>query len=322
MSVELSVVVPVYRAEDCLEALHQRLTAVLTELGRPYEIVLVEDAGPDASWARIQELAAKDEHVRGFQLSRNFGQHPAITAGLSQARGAWVVVMDCDLEDPPEEIPRLLAAAEEGDHDLVLARRRLRGQGFLRGLLSQTYFRLLSTFTQLPLDGRYGTFSLLSRKVVDAFLSFRDRNRHYLFILLWLGFRRGAIDYDQAERYAGTSSYTLGALVRHAIEGVFFQTAVLLRWIVYAGFAQALLGVLAAAVLVYWRLTGQIFPGWTSLVCLILLSSGGLMVSTGITGLYIGEVFEQVKSRPLFVVGRSTAGAAPGEARAGGGLAP
>jgi dolichol-phosphate mannosyltransferase len=302
--IELSVVVPVYGCASCLKELHRRLTAVLTQLVADYELVFVDDRAPDNAWPVLVELGAADQRVRAFRLSRNFGQHKAITAGLAASRGRWVVVMDCDLQDPPEQIPRLYEAAVAG-HDVVFGRRATRSHSPLRQLAARIYFRLMNTFTRSEIDGSFGTFSILSAKVVDAYLKMGERDRHYLFILYWLGFDHAVVDYDHAERSIGDSSYGLGSLVRHAIDGVFFQTTVLLRWIVYLGFLLSAAGAGLAVYFVIAKLTDAAYPGWTSLAVFTLVIGGFMIVSTGTIGLYVGKVFEQVKARPLYVVDES-----------------
>lgn len=311
---EISVVIPVYRCTPCLRPLYDRLVATLEAIGDDFEIVLVDDRGGDGAWPLIEELAECDGRVRGVRLSRNFGQQVAITAGLSASRGAWVVVMDCDLQDPPEVIALLRAKAREG-YEIVYGRRKNKPTTFARRLTARLYFKALNVFTGARLQGEFGSFSLISRKVVDAFLRVRDRDRHYILVLHWLGFDWSSVDYEPAERHAGESSYSFVKLLRHAADGVFFQTTVLLRWIVYFGFVLATLGVLFAAYLIAARLTGNALPGWTSIAVITLIGSGSIITTTGITGLYIGKVFEQVKDRPLFVVDTSTDGWREDESR-------
>jgi dolichol-phosphate mannosyltransferase len=304
----LSVVVPVYGCVGCLDALHRRLTATLESLGHEYELIFVEDRGGDDSWEKLCEFSRSDAHVRAFRLSRNFGQHAAITAGISKATGRWVVVMDCDLQDPPEEIPRLLAKAMEG-YDVVLARRlRTGGTPWPRRFFSYAYFALVRLLTGADINGEYGSFSLISDKVADAFMRFRDHNRHYLLILYWLGFERTSIEYSLAKRSEGRSSYSVGRLLRHAVEGVFFTTTVLLRWVVYFGFAVSVCGAGAAVYLVVERVSGHAYPGWTSLFVLVVVLGGIIIVSTGVIGLYVGQVFDEARDRPLFVIDREAAG--------------
>jgi dolichol-phosphate mannosyltransferase len=285
--------------------LHARLVDSLESVVDDFEIVLVDDRGGDGAWEAIQVLAERDKRVRGIRLSRNFGQHVAITAGLTAARGDWVVVMDCDLQDPPEEIPRLYVKAREG-FDIVYGRRKRKPTSLYRRLTARLYFKALNVFTGAGVQGEFGSFSMISRKVVDGFLRFRDRDRHYILILHWLGFDWAAVDYTPATRHAGESSYSFGRLLKHALDGVFFQTTVLLRWIVYLGFALASLGTVFAAYLAIARLSGTAFPGWTSIVVIMLLGVGFIIITTGITGLYIGKVFDQVKDRPLFIVDTTT----------------
>jgi polyisoprenyl-phosphate glycosyltransferase len=300
---ELSIVVPVYGCQPCLVNLHQRLTGTLGGLGVTYEIVLVDDRARDGSWPVIERLAAVDPCVRGILLSRNFGQHAAITAGLRHARGAWIAVLDCDLQDPPEDLPRLYAKALEG-HDIVFGRRSRKRTGFARTMLAKLYFWGLRVFIGSDLEGQYGSFSVISRKVADAFVELPNVDRHYLMVLLWLGFDVASVDYEPADRYRGRSSYSLRRLIEHAVDGIFFQTTVLLRWVLYLGFFLASLGGALAAYLICARLLGTAYPGWTSIVVLMLALCGFIIISTGITGLYVGKVFDRTRGRPVFVVDR------------------
>jgi glycosyltransferase involved in cell wall biosynthesis len=304
-SVELSVVVPVYGCAGCLDELHRRLVASLRDVTDDYELVFVDDCAPDGAWAVLERLRVADPRVRGLRLSRNFGQHAAITAGLEASCGRWVVVMDCDLQDPPEAIGLLYETALQGGYEIVFGRRRARATAPWRALAARMYFRLLNLFTGSRIDGDYGSFSILSSKVVDAFLRVGDHDRHYLLILHWLGFAHTAVDYDHAPRPFGESSYSLGGLLRHAIDGVLFQTTTFLRWIVYLGFGVSAAGAAIAAYLVVAKVTGTAAPGWTSLAVFTLTIGGFIIVSTGTTGLYVGKVFDQVKQRPLYVVDRT-----------------
>jgi glycosyltransferase involved in cell wall biosynthesis len=299
--VELSIVVPVYGCADCLQTLHQRLVRTLEGLVGSFEIVLVDDCARDGAWDLIRRLGEQDRRVRGIRLSRNFGQHAAITAGLAECTGERAVVMDCDLQDPPEAIASLLEAALAG-HDIVLARRKRKQHSLFRRMAAAVYFRALGALSGRRFDGEFGAFSIISRPVIDAFLRFRDRDRHYLFILYWLGFDAASIDYEHAARHSGASSYSTRALLRHALEGLVFQTTTLLRWIIYLGFLVSAAGVLLAASLLYVYFTLTPPPGWTSLAVLILILGGFIIISTGVTGLYIGKIFEQVKDRPLYVI--------------------
>ena len=200
--VELSVVIPVYGCRESLRALHERTSAALRRITSSYEIVLVDDCDREGSWEVVAQLAREDHAVKAFRLSRNFGQHAAITAGLAQCSGRWAVVMDCDLQDPPELIAELYRVATQGN-DVVLARRKRKRQSLFRRVAAHFYFRLMKVLARARLDGEFGSFSLISRKVIDALLRFQDQDRHYLFILNWLGFRTATIEYQQAPRHSG-----------------------------------------------------------------------------------------------------------------------
>jgi polyisoprenyl-phosphate glycosyltransferase len=300
--VEVSVVVPVFGCAGCLEELHRRLTATFEEMATSYELVLVDDASRDGGWEVLAKLAASDPALTALRLSRNFGEEAAIAAGLNQASGRYIVVMDCDLQDAPEDIARLYARAKEG-HDVVFTRRADRGHSRLRVAASRLYYRLLRRLFGSAVDPEYGNFSMISRRVAEVIKELGDRDRHYRAILAWVGFRQAEVPVEHAPRHAGESAYDLRALIRHAADGVFFQSATLMRYIVYAGLLWALAGVaLAVWFIASYLLTDYTYPGWTSLAVMLLLTTGSVIVTLGVTGLYIGRIFRQVKGRPLYLV--------------------
>jgi polyisoprenyl-phosphate glycosyltransferase len=299
-AVELSVVVPVYGCADCLHPLHERLTASIAEVTDRYELVFIDDRSVDDGWTVLQELARRDHHVRAFRLSRNFGQDAAITAGLAQARGDWAVVMDCDLQEAPEDIPRLWSAAGEGYEIVRTIRRGWRHSRFRRW--TSRLYRRLTIETDVRPD--YSNLSLLSRRVIDAFLRLRDRDREYMIALDWLGFDSTAIEIEHHERHAGESGYTLERLIRVALDGMFFRSTVLLRVVVLVGFIVAMAGIVLAGfeIVDYFVEHDKAVPGYTSLAVLLLVLAGFIIVSVGVVGLYVGRIFEQVKDRPLFLI--------------------
>jgi len=307
----------VYGCAGCLVALHERLTSSLAQVTASYEIVFVDDRSVDGGWEVLQRLARSDERVRAFRLSRNFGQHAAITAGLGKARGEWAVVTDCDLQEAPEDIPRLWAAAGEG-YDIVRTIRRGRRHSAPRRWASRLYRRLtLETDTHPD----YSSLSLISRMVIDAFLRLRDRDREYMIALDWLGFDSTAIEIEHQDRHHGESGYTLSRLVRVALDGMFFRSTVLLRLMVLVGFLVALVGIVVAAfeVVDYFLEPDKTVPGYTSLAVLLLVLAGFIIVSVGVVGLYVGRIFEQVKDRPLFLIDAEAEGPDSGsEVLAGG----
>nr|WP_262906156.1 glycosyltransferase family 2 protein [Hymenobacter terricola] len=305
----LSVVSPVYRADASVAELVQRLVTVLESITPHFEILLVDDRSPDDSWARIRELAASEPRVRGLRLSRNFGQHRAITAGLDACRGEWVVVMDCDLQDRPEEIPALLAEARRG-YDFVLARRANRQDSWGKKMLSRLFYRVLSYLTETPQDPAVANFGIYHRKVVAAVLAMRESIRYFPTMVRWVGFRAGYLPVMHAGRAAGRSSYGLSQRLRLGLDILLANSDKPLRLTIKFGLllsGGAFLFV-PITLLRYW--TGQIDqPGYTSLIISIWFFSGLLLSVLGMVGLYIGKTFEQVKNRPLYIVDEEVAGA-------------
>jgi len=297
----LSVVIPVYGCAGCLTELYKRLVSSLEKITHEFEIIFVDDCGPDHSWKILSELALANSQVKVIRLSKNFGQHLAITAGLAESSNEWVIVMDCDLQDPPEEIPRLLNTAQQG-FDIVFARRIQKQHSGFRKNLSNLYFKFMDLVSKHKFNAELGSFSLISRKVVNAFLKMSDSNRHYLFILYWLGFKTGYIEYEHKERFCGKSSYTLKTLIKHALNGLLFQSTTLLHWIIYLGFSVSAMGFSMAIYFIYRYYVHSAYPGWTSLIVLILVIGGIILSSLGVVGLYIAGIFDQVKGRPLYVI--------------------
>lgn len=298
----LSIVSPVYGSAAIVVPLVERIIAAVEPITADFEIVLVEDGSPDDSWAQIAAVAHREPRIHGLRLARNFGQHAAITAGLAHARGTHVVVMDCDLQDDPSFIPALLAKAQEG-FDIVLTRKSNRRHAWHRNLGAQWFVALINLLSgQRLADPQIGGYSILSRPVVDAFLRIRDIHRHYLSILGWLGFRTAVIPVEHHPRHSGSSSYTFRRLLRHAIEGITSQSTVLLKFAIGIGFAY-FCGALASATYLCVRYFFHGFlPGWASTVVLLLSSTGLILMAIGILGIYIGNIFEQVRNRPLFLV--------------------
>ena len=301
-----SFVSPVYQAEGLLAELVGRLVAVGEGLGGDFEIVLVDDRSADGSWARIQGLAARDPRVRGLRLSRNFGQHRAITAGLEQCRGEWVVVLDCDLQDRPEEIPALYAQARRG-YDLVLAQRTDRQDSWRKKLLSRLFYRTLSYLTETPQDPAVANFGIYHRKVIAAVLTMRESIRYFPTMVRWVGFRAATVDVAHAERVAGSSSYSWNRRTNLALDVMLAYSDKPLRLAVKLGLVISGLAFLMLPITLWRYLTGRIWePGYTSLIMSIWFFSGMLLSGLGMVGLYVGKTFEQVKNRPIYLVDAET----------------
>lgn len=298
----ISVVSPVYRSEACVNELYQRLTAVLRPLTEDYEILLVEDGSPDESWERITAIAARDPKVVAIQLSRNFGQHRAIAAGLTASRGRYIVVMDCDLQDPPEFIPQLLERMQAG-YDIVYTERQSRVHPAFKRLTSYLFCLLLNALAPLAAPPERGAFSMISRQVVDAYLQVTDVHQYYLAVLHWLGFRSTCIKIPHAPRFAGGSTYSVGkllslgfnAIVSHSTRLLHFSTAMGLLFAVFAG--------VQICYLIYRKFAHSIsIDGWASLMATLWLVGGAILFSLGVMGLYLGRMFEHTRRRPLFIV--------------------
>ena len=302
----LSIVSPVYQAQALVQELVQRIQASVEPLTSDYEVVLVDDRSLDNSWTIIKQLAARDPRVQGLRLSRNFGQHSAITAGLDRSRGEWVVVLDCDLQDQPEEIPALLAQARQG-YDLVLARRTNRQDSWSQKLLSRLFYRVLTFLTDTPQDAAVANFGIYHRRVIAAVLTMRENIRYFPTMVRWVGFHTAYLDVAHAGRATGSTSYMLGQRLKLALDILLAYSDKPLRLTIKLGLLLAGGAFLFVPVtlLRYW--TGQISqPGYASLIISIWFFSGLLLSVLGMVGLYIGKTFEQVKNRPLYIVDAAT----------------
>ncbi len=302
----ISVVIPVYKAEHCLDELYRRLRDSLETISQQFEILLVEDCGGDNSWQVIERLAAADPRVRGVQFSRNFGQHYGITAGMDLCRGDWVVVMDCDLQDRPEEIPRLYAKAQEG-YDIVLARRGERRDPLLKRMSSALFYRLFSYLADIEYDGQTGNFRIMSRKVALNFRQMREQLRFFGGLVQWLGFPTASIEVEHAERFEGNSSYTFAKLWRLAAETIIAYSDKPLRISVRFGFTMAAIAFCYGIyILAHALIYGSPIPGWNSLIVSLYFIGGIIISILGIIGIYLGKTFDESKKRPLYIVRRST----------------
>jgi len=302
----ISVVIPVYKAERCLDELYRRLKTSLESITPSFEIVLVEDCGGDNSWQIIERLAAADPRVRGMQFSRNFGQHYGITAGLDHCHGDWVVVMDCDLQDRPEEIPRLYAKAMEG-YDIVLARRGARRDPLLKRFTSWLFYKLFSYLADIDYDAQTGNFRIMSRKVATNFLRMREQLRFFGGLVQWMGFPTASIEVEHAERFEGNSTYTLAKLWKLAAETIIAYSDKPLRLAVRFGFLMAFLAFCYGLYIFGHALFyGSPIPGWNSLIVSLYFIGGIIISILGIIGIYLGKTFDESKKRPLYIVRRAT----------------
>jgi dolichol-phosphate mannosyltransferase len=301
----LSIVSPVYRAGKLLPELVQRVKAAVKPISMDFEVILVEDASPDNSWAEIERLSQLHPEIVGLKLSRNFGQHYAITAGLDQAKGDWVVVMDCDLQDRPEEIPSLLKKAQEG-FDVVLARRANRQDGFLKRLSSKLFYRTLAWLTGSQQDETIANFGIYHHRVIREIISMRESIRYFPTMVRWVGFKQTAIDVVHAANEERASSYNFKRLFNLALDIMLAYSDKPIRLTVKLGLLVALTGFLFAIFTLVRYLQGHIIvAGYASLIISLWMLTGFLLVTLGMVGLYVGKTFEGVKNRPIYIIEKS-----------------
>ena len=305
-NLHLSVVTPVYGCAGSLDRLYDRLVESLVKITGRFEIIMVNDASPDNAWDNICDLAEKDVRVKGIKLSRNFGQHHAITAGLDFAEGEWIVVMDCDLQDQPEEIIKLYEKALEG-YDVVVGKRVERKDGFFKKIGSHFFFKIYNFLTDSHVNKEIGNFGIYSRRVIDSVKRMHEQNRSFGLFVIWSGFSRTEISIEHAKREVGKSTYNLSKLVNLAIDSIVAHSNKPLRVSVQLGFF------LSGASLLYavWLVINYLFfssplTGWTSLIVSLYFLSGLIIGSIGMLGLYVGKIFDEVKGRPLYIVEEMT----------------
>lgn len=298
----MSIVSPVYKGEKMLDELVARITKAVVSITDNYEIILINDCSPDDSWKKIEAQCARDPHVKGLDLSRNFGQHNAISAGLLYCRGEWVIVMDCDLQDCPEEIPNLYEKAQEG-WDIVLGRRKERHDKFLKKLSSALFHKVFDWMSGLRTDKAVANFGIYRKCVIEAYNTVPERTRTFPALVAYLGFKTTSIEVRHAERAEGKSSYSFSKLLKLSYDTIISNSNKPLRITVGMGFVMSAFSFILALYNVIAKLSGLIqVPGYTTTIFSIWFVGGMILFGLGILGLYIGKTFDQVKGRPFFVV--------------------
>ncbi len=301
-NVHISVVSPVYRAENIISELVKQIIQSVSTITKDFEIILVNDASPDNSWQKIIAECSKDKRVKGLNLSRNFGQHYAITAGLNYAKGDWVVVMDCDLQDRPDEIPHLYNKAQEG-WDIVLAKRKNRKDNFLKKLSSKIFHSLYSYLSGVKTDNSIANFGIYNQKVITEYNKMKEISRSFPSLLGYVGFQRTEIFVKHSYRFEGKSSYSLRKLLRLTLDVILANSNKPLKLTVKLGFMISLLSFVLALYNVVAHWLGIItLQGFTSTIFSIWFVGGLNLFVLGVVGLYIGKIFDQVKERQIFIV--------------------
>ncbi len=297
-----SIVSPIYYGEKMLETLVSRIEQSLNPITDDYEIILVNDCSPDGSWLKIKEICARDTKVKGINLSRNFGQHYAISAGLSVCSGEWIVVMDCDLQDRPEEIPNLHAKALEG-YDIVYARRVVRHDGFFKRISSKIFHSVFDWLSGIKTDSSISNFGVYNKIVIDEYNKMGEVARSFDSLIKYLGFNTAAVDVQHDSRGDGKSSYTLKKLLSLSFDVMISNTNKPLKMAIGFGFFMSFISFCLAVFNVVAKYVGNIgVEGYTSTVFSIWFVGGILLMMLGILGLYVGKIFDQVKQRPIFVI--------------------
>lgn len=297
----LSVVSPVYRGANVIDELVERVIKSVEKITNNYEIILVEDDGPDDSWQKITQICSANIKVKGIKLSRNFGQHYAITAGLDHASGEWIIVMDCDLQDLPEEIPNLYQKALEG-FEIVYARRTMRQDGFFKRASSKIFYTVFSYLTDTKQDHTIANFGIYHKNVVTAILSMKDHIRYFPTMSRWVGFNKSSINVAHGKNEE-KSTYTVGKLLQLAFDNMIAFSDKPLRLAVKLGIFISVISFCVGIYYLWLYFSGRILvPGFASTLISIWFLSGIIISILGISGLYIGKIFEAVKQRPTYII--------------------
>jgi dolichol-phosphate mannosyltransferase len=298
----ISIVSPVYRAENIIEKLVYEVMEVVYQLDVNYEIILVDDRSLDNSWEVMKQLSTKFPEVKSIRLSRNFGQHPAIMAGLSIAKGEWIVVMDCDLQDQPKEMSKLYNKALEG-YDIVLASREVRKDNFFKKLSSKIFAKLYGYLTDSNFDNSVANFGIYNKKVIEEVLNMNDFIKSFPLFVQWVGFNKTNIKVEHAKRNSGKSSYTYRKLLSLAFNTIISFSNKPLKLVVKFGLLISILSLIIGVLNLYQYSIGKIsVVGYSSLIISIWLLSGIIITIIGVVGIYVGKIFDQVKDRKAFII--------------------
>lgn len=303
---EISAAIAVYNEEKILPELHRRLSAVLCEVAPDHEIIFVDDGSRDGSWKKIEQICRDDPRVRGIKFSRNFGQHVAITAALDNARGDFIVLMDADLQDRPEEIPHMLDRCRQG-FEVVYARRRSRADSAGKKLSSRIFYSVFNRLSSFQIRPDVGIFRIITRRVCDHVIRMREQARFVPGLIDWMGFPSDYVDVDRPERETGETNYTLLKLIKLGLTGIVAFSNLPLRLAVFLGFIVSTLSFLLGIYFLFKRLfLGDSVTGWPSLITSILFLGGVQLLVIGILGEYVGRIYMDVKQRPLYVIEKRT----------------
>jgi dolichol-phosphate mannosyltransferase len=303
MPVTFSIVAPIFNELDNLPELYNRVRDVMSAIGETWELVLVDDGSTDGSTERILELAKQDRHIRPVIFARNFGHQPAITAGWDYARGDAVVIIDGDLQDPPEAIPDLITKWREGYEVVYAVRAEREGETWFKKTTAALFYRIVQRITDVKIPVDTGDFRLMDRKVVDVLKTMHERHRFPRGMSAWVGFRQIGVPYKRAARHAGVTKYPFKNMLKLALNAITGFSYFPLQLATYFGFAAAGLAIIAIPVVIIMRLVGQgAFLGQATTLIAVLFLGGVQLISLGVLGEYLGRIYDEVKGRPLYIV--------------------
>lgn len=297
-----SIVAPVYNEEETLPHFYQRVVKIMEQIGEPFELLLINDGSHDHSYRIMQELHERDPRVRSLDFSRNFGHQIAISAGLDHARGQAVIIIDSDLQDPPEVIPELVTRWKEGAEVVYAQRARRLGESRFKLITASAFYRLIGRITSIQIPRDTGDFRLLDRRVVDVLIKMREQHRFMRGLSAWVGFRQEAVLYERHERFAGHTKYPLRKMVRFSLDAITSFSHVPLALATSFGFFLAGLSLLGIIVAVIGRVVFNVITGQASTLILVLFLGGVQLIFLGIIGEYLGRIYDEVRSRPLYIV--------------------
>ncbi len=313
----LSLVVPIYNESKIIDELYARVTPVLEGIeGMDFEVILVDDGSADTSWEQMQELSARDARYRSVKLSRNFGHQVAITAGLDYALGDAVVVIDADLQDPPEVVPRMVEKWREGFDVVYGVREKRDGESLAKLWTAGVFYRLLRRFTNVDIPVDVGDFRLLSRRAASQLRELREKDRFVRGLVSWMGFNQTGIEYHREARFAGETKYPYSKMIKFALDGITSFSTVPLRLASWLGYATSLAAFLYMIFVFVQKAIGNTVPGFATIMVAMLFVGGVQLICLGIIGEYIGRIFNELKPRPIYIVDTVVGGLEPAQSLA------
>jgi dolichol-phosphate mannosyltransferase len=299
----VSLVVPVYNESEVIGVFYERATKALAAIeGFDYEILFVDDGSRDNSYKQLAGFAAQNPHIRVLKFSRNFGHQIAITAGIDHARGNCVVIIDADLQDPPEVIPAMIERWRQGFDVVYGVRAEREGEGAMKLATASAFYRLLQRLTSIPIPADVGDFRLMSRRAADQLKLLREKDRFVRGLVSWIGFNQTGLTYSRDKRFAGTTKYPYRKMIKFAFDGITSFSTAPLKLATWSGYSASLLAFLYLASVFVQKLLGYTVEGWATIMVAVLFLGGVQLVCLGILGEYLGRIFNEVKPRPMYVV--------------------